>query len=281
MASQSELAQSAMQHALKASWTHEKYLNEIRNNPNYAYKNTEWFKAMTDLNTGKSAGGGTQPPDPVPPSSNTDDAKARIFFAQNPLDAIHAEAPRWMTAVCTADHGYRQFYPPDVIDQLKSYFAGVESWCDCRVPSGYHEGQGTGYDEAVKMAHELLGHPEGQGAWGQCETQMEWDNAYAAGCRRMVGKISNEVCDDTRLAKVASGEVHLSVELYCNCMPWVVPDWRNANNGVGGNCIACYADGTPCYQTSVQWYKDKGWYVPKRDSVYGVGLTPSDWKALA
>jgi len=279
MASQSELATSALNHALKTTWSHEKYLNEIRTNPSYNYKNTEWFKALADLNTAKTASGGGSGGggNPTPPPSNTDDAKARIFLAQNPLEAIQFEAPRWMHAVCTADHGYRQFYGADVIAQLKGYFASVETWCDCRVPSGYHEGVGTGYDEAVKMSNDL----GLSGAWGQCEEQMEWDNAYAAGCRRMVGKISAEVCDDTRLAKVASGEVHLSVELYCNCMPWVVPDWRNANAGVGGNCIACYADATPCNYTSVQWYRSQGYYVPKRDSVYGVGLTSEDWKALA
>jgi hypothetical protein len=274
MASQSELATSALNHALKTSWTWDKYLNEIRTNPSYAYKNTEWYKAGADLNAAKSgaSGGGGNP---TPPPSSVADAQARIFLAQNPLESL--AAPNWMVPVCTADHGYRQFYTVDVVEQLRSHFGHVESWCDCRIASGYVEGQGTGFDEAVKMA-EQYGL---DGCWGQCETQMEWDNAYAAGSRRMVGKISAEVCDETRLAKVASGEVHLSVELYSNCMPWVVPDWRNANNGVGGNCVAVYADATPCYYTPISWYREKGYYVPKRDSVYGVGLTPADWAALA
>jgi len=275
MATQNELMTSALEHAKKTSILADEWCRRIDDQEDYNYKNTEWYKALKDLEAAKNAGGGGGGQPVPPPTSNTDDAKARIFLAQNPLDSL--QAPSWMVPVCTADHGYRSFYPPSVIEQLRAHFGKVESWVDCRVPSGYHEGQGTGYDEALKMATDL----GLDGSWGQCETQMEWDNGYAAGARRMVGKISAEVCDPPRLAKVSSGEVHLAVELYCNCMPWVQPDWRDANNGVGGNCIAVYSDATPCYYTPVQWYKDKGWYVPKRDSIYGVGLTPDDWRALA
>lgn len=248
-----------------------------------AYDKLEKALTITFADHDAEIGGGGQPV--PPPTSDTSDAKARIFLAHevlnkrtgerrrvelDPLAAL--QAPPWMVPVCTADPGYRQFYPPSTIQALRNYFGHVEAWCDCR-PSG-----GTPYSEAVAMTEELgLDAP----AWGQCETQPEFDHAYESGARRLVGKISNEVCDsEVRLPKVASGEVHLSVELYCNCMPWVTPDWRDANAGVGGNCIACYSDATPCNYTPVQWYKDRGWYVPHHDSVYAVGLTSADWAAL-
>lgn len=233
-----------------------------------------------------AAGGGSAPV--PPPTSDLADARARIFLAQEVVnrktgkrELVHLDphsalkAPPWMVPVCTADLGYRQFYPPSTIQALRDYFGHVEAWCDCRVPSGYHEGQGTGYDVALEMC-EQLGL---DGAWGQCESQGEFDNAIAyPECRRMVGNLS--ALNEASLARVRSGEVHLSVELYRNCQPGQMPDWKNCNAGIGGNCIACYSDSTPCYYTPVADYKAAGLYVPKQDSVYGVGLQPSDWSAL-
>jgi len=178
-----------------------------------------------------------------------------------------------MVPVCTADAGYRQWYSADTIRQLRDYFnvqGLVESWCDCRDP--------TAYADAVQMATDF----GLDGAWGQCETTPEWDHAYASGARRMVGNCDPNVLDDARLAKVKSGEVLLSVELYRNVMPWMLPDWRGANAGIGGNCIACYAsEREGAVYKSVASYRAEGLYVPKQDSVYGVGLTTQDWRDLA
>jgi hypothetical protein len=183
-----------------------------------------------------------------------------------------------MVPVCTADLNYRGYYSSDTIQQLKNHFGRVEAWCDCKAASGFQEGVGTGYDVAQQMVKDLgLNGP----AWGECESSTAFDNGYGAGCRRFVGKLSDEVMGGGRLNHVSSGEVHVTVELYANCMPWVQPDWKNANAGVGGNCPAVYEDSTPCYYTPIQWYKDKGYYVPHRDSVYAIQMKPADWAALA
>jgi len=273
MATEAELGQEAVDLAQQTSYSWEQYLARIRSDPSYAYKNTSWFKAGGKLEETKhlSPPPNPDPPDPQPPSS-LDAVQRRMFLANNPLDCL--QAPTYMVPVCTADHTYRYWYTPDVIKALMDRFGMVETWCDCRVPSGFVPEQGTGFDEAVKMSSEL----GLDGAWGQCETQAEFDNGYAAGARRMVGKI--DILNETSRNRVASAEVQLTLELYRNCMPWQLPDWMNCNAGIGGNCIACYADQTPCYYTPVQAYKDAGLYVSRQDSVYGVGMTPADWQAL-
>jgi len=164
MASQQELANSALQHALKTSWTWDKYLARIRDDPSYQYENTEWYAAGDDLEKAKHPGGDTPPPKP-PPGGDLSDAQARIFLAQSPLDCL--AAPSWMVPVCTADLGYRYWYDPNTISQLRAHFGRVEAWCDCRNP--------TPYSEAQKMVTDMgLDGP----AWGQCETSAEFEHGY-------------------------------------------------------------------------------------------------------
>lgn len=222
----------------------------------------------------------SNPKPPEPPSNGNEfhylhEAQARMFLADSPLNCL--TAPQWMVPVVVADHNYRSWYTPDVIQQLYNRFGIVEAWCDCRVPSGFVEGEGTGYDEAIKMTEELgLSSPP----WGQCETSPEFDNAYAGGARRMIGQLSG--LTDTQKTKIATAEVLLAFELYRNKMPWQVPDYGTCGAGVGGNAIGCYesdTEGSTYY--SVAQYKAEGYYVPKRDSVYGVGLKPQDWLDLA
>ena len=266
MASQQELANSALQHALKTSWTWDKYLARIRNDPTYQYENTEWYAAGDDLEKAKKAGGSTPPPKP-PPGGDLSDAQARIFLAQSPLDCL--AAPSWMVPVCTADLGYRYWYDPGTISQLRAHFGRVEAWCDCRNP--------TPYSEAQKMVTDMgLDGP----AWGQCETSAEFQHGYDGGARRFVGQLA-DLTDDQR-HKIGAQGAHLAFELYRNKMPWQVPDYKDVGDGVGGNCIGIYASSTEgATYTPVSDYKGLGYYVPKRDSVYGVGLTPADWAALA
>lgn len=214
------------------------------------------------------------------PADDLSSAQCRMFLAQNPLDCL--AAPTFMVPVCTADLGYRghsgsqDFYTPDVIAQLRARFGRVEAWCDCRIPSGYVRGEGTGYDVAVAMVKDLgLDGP----AWGQCETEPEFDNGYAGGARRMVGQLAGLRPDQS--ARIGTAEVLLAYELYRNVMPWQVPDYGTSGAGVGSHCIGCYAsssEGATYYPVSR--YKAEGYYRPGRDSVYGVGLTAQDWKDL-
>jgi hypothetical protein len=213
-------------------------------------------------------GGGSNPSPGPEPDDQLETVRARIFLAEAPLDSL--KAPAWMTPVCTADHAYRHEYTPDTIDRLGSYFGSVEAWCDCRAE------EGTAYEEALRMVDEL----GLDGAWGQCETQAEFDHAYTSGARRMIGNLS--VLDQTSLDLIAGGQVLLTVELYRNVQPWQQPDWKNCNNGIGGNTIACYESVTEgATYMPVAQYRADGLYVPKADSVYGVGLREQDWKDLA
>jgi hypothetical protein len=267
MATEDELLDDAAANARATRRSWDEFLEQIRTQPGFDYRSTRWYAAGADLEQLKHL---PPSPRPVPPVPLVASAQARIFLAQSPLDSL--AAPSWMVPVCTADAGYRQWYSPEVIAQLRAHFGTVEAWCDCRPP-----GAGTAYSAALAMVEEL----GLDGAWGQCETTAEFDHAYEAGARRMVGSINSQVLDDARLAKVASGEVLISLELYRNLQPALQPDWRNANAGVGGHCIACYGSDTEgAVYTPVTSYRELGYYVPKRDSVYGVGLTAEDWQAL-
>ena len=267
MATEQELLEDAAANARATTITWDDFLERVRTQAGFDYRSTPWYAAGADLEQLKSV---PTRPRPTPPAADVANAQARIFLAHGPLECL--AAPSWMVPVCTADAGYRRWYTPDVIAQLRTHFGTVEAWCDCR-PAG----EGTAYSEALAMVDEF----SLDGAWGQCETTAEFDHAYEGGARRMVGSVNAQVLDDARLAKVASGDVLVSIELYRNLQPSLLPDWRNANAGIGGHCIACYGSDTEgAVYTPVSSYRELGYYVPKRDSVYGVGLTADDWRAL-
>jgi hypothetical protein len=204
-----------------------------------------------------------------PPGTDLSTAQCRIFLAQAPLDSL--AGPAWMVPVCTADPGYRSWYTPDTIARLRSHFGCVEAWCDCRASGG------TPYSAAQQMVTDLkLDGP----AWGQCETAAEFDHGYESGARRMIGQLAGLRPDQAN--RVGTAEVLLAFELYRNVMPWQVPDYGTSGAGVGGNAIACYASSTEgAVYTPVATYRELGYYQPKRDSVYGVGLHAQDWIDLA
>jgi len=196
-----------------------------------------------------------------------------MFLAQAPLDCL--QAPGYMIPVCTADPGYAEWYSYETIKQLRGRFEVVEAWVDCRRPSGYVPGEGCGYDLALEMCAEL----GLDGAWGQCETEPEFDNGYNAGARRMVGQFASLRPDQKN--RIGSAEVLLAFELYRNIWPWQEPDYEGMNAGVGSNCIGVYAsssEGATYYPVSR--YISEGYYTPNQDSVYAVGLQPADWAAL-
>lgn len=272
MANQDELSRSALNHALLTTWSWDKYLAEIRKNPNYNYKATEWYKAGADLEAAKHAS------PPKPPASTLADAQARIFLAGSPEEAM--QAPAFMVPVLSADFGnYRSDEQPrtdeevyaflhQVVAQFRTHFAFIETWADSRNP--------TNYSAAVDVSN-ALGL---DGAWGQCETRGEFDNAENEGARRMVGQLADLTSEQKKL--IGGNGIHLAFELYRNKMPWQTPDYEDCADGVGGNCIGVYASSTEgAVYTPVSDYRSLGYYEPGRDSVYGVGLLPEDWAALA
>jgi len=196
-----------------------------------------------------------------------------MFLAQSPLDCL--QAPTYMIPVCTADLGYREWYTPDTISRLKARFSKVEAWCDCRIPSGYVLDKGTGYDVALEMVR-TMGL---DGAWGQCETEPEFDNGYNAGARRMIGQFASLRPDQS--ARIGNAEVLLAFELYRNIWPWQTLDYAGCEKGVGSTAIGCYessSEGAVYYPVSK--YKAEGLYRSDHDSVYAVGLKTEDWQQL-
>lgn len=264
MASEQEHLSQAAMYAKQTSWVWDKYLREIRENPDYNYKQTPWYRCGQEME--KVARPGSAAPTPIPPPvDNLASVRGRIFLANSPLDCL--AAPSSMVPVCTADLGYRNWYDDATIDRLFNHFGIVEAWCDCHA---------TPYSTAVEMVEELgLDGP----AWGECESAAAFDHGYGAGARRMVGNLS--ALNDSQRAKIGAAEVLVSVELYRNVQPWMSPDWMNLNAGIGGNTIACYeSESEGAVYTSVSTYIEDGLYIPGNDSVYGVGLHDADWAAL-
>jgi hypothetical protein len=274
MASEQEHLNAAAKYAKQTSWNWDKYLARIRSDPSYLYQDTPWYECGQEMEKVARPGSNPTPPNPTPPeptpppSSSLATVQARMFLAQSPLDCL--QAPQYMVPVCTADPGYRYWYTPDVISQLKARFGTVEAWCDCRGNGG------TPYSEAERMVNDLgLDGP----AWGQCETEPEFDHGYTSGARRMIGQLAG-LREDQR-ALITNKTVLLTFELYRNKMPWQVPDYMTCGPGTGGNAIGVYASSTEgAVYTPVEDYKNLGYYVSKRDSVYAVGLQPADWLAL-
>lgn len=257
MATQAELLAAAQAAALKTTISWAEYLRRIDDNEAYEYKRAAWYQAGAQLEALKHL------PPPPPPSAPTplSTAQGRFFLADNPLACI--DYPRWMVPVVTADPGYPQCQDPEVIRQLHDRFGTVEVWCDCMA---------TPYQAALDLMHRL----GLQGAWGQCETQDQFDHAVGAGATRLVGKVDDSVLGDTsskRAQLVAQGKVLVTVELYSPDAP---KDWRNLNAGIGGWCIATYNDADFPQPRQVNDYKANGTYVAHRDSAYcGGGPKPS------
>src|SRR4030095_10615407 len=147
MASEQELLNSAAKHAKATSWNWDKYLARIRNDPSYLYQETEWYECGADMEKVARPGSAPPPNPTTPPTSSLATVQSRMFLANNPEDCL--QAPQYMVPVCTADHGYRYWYTPDLISKLKQRFGTVEAWCDCR------GSEGTPYSEAQKMVSDL------------------------------------------------------------------------------------------------------------------------------
>lgn len=225
--------------------------------------------------TGEVIGTASPPPDQNPPPAVDNSlAQSWLILGQEPMDALNS--PSYYKLAITADLGYRHWYDDAFFTAARG--RTIVPWCDCKVPSGYHEGEGTGPDVAIAFMQQI-----GAPFWmGEFERPDAFNNAMNASARPrvMVGKL--DVLTPTQRAQIANREVLVTIEAYRNCsqnMDPAWPDWMNLNAGIGGNCIACYEEG-PCHRMPVSDYLSRGLFVAHRDSAYGPGMTVADYKAL-
>lgn len=247
--------------AQSASITPEEWCKRIRDGYRgkpYAFKATNYYKALVELRKV----GPTPPPPPPPPNDALAPYRSVLFMGQNPLDAL--QAPSYYKVAFTADPAYDGYATADAAAQLKANGHAVYVWY---VPTEVTK------DHADAVAQRL-------GALfviGQCESSDQFDASIRHGRIAMVGNLS--ALYGSQLNQVAAGKAIVISELYRNCQPDQEPDWKNANNGVAGSCVACYGDGG-CTRMPLSQYVADGMFVPHRDSLYGPGLTSDDYKTL-
>jgi hypothetical protein len=281
MATQQELEASAGKHARKTSWSFDKYLAEIRKNPDYAYKSTEWYKAGADLEKSKSAssGGSSPSPGPTPPAASNlaTMSKRVIFCAQNAEAALGA--PHNMSVALTADPAYAQWATQSLVDQLRGQgrpylFAwGVQT----QLPGG-------GGD--VTALRDRLGL---DGAIGQGETQEEYETAVAFGFGIIVANPNawTEASRADANQRIAAGTLAVIGEDYAN-LGGPPPNAYGAGGvNISSVCIGVY-DGSneqPAtgWNPSVAWYKEN--CSPGMWADIGVyhaaGVNPAEWGLFA
>lgn len=216
----------------------------------------------------------THPVDPVPPhppAFSLAPAQSWLILAEDISDAL--EAPSYYGRAYVADRAYEQ-PSPAMIAHYKSLGVRQAVWCDCRA-------DGTPAEYGREYA-DSLGLP----FIGQGETAAECAAALMVGARIIVGQLAGVSADkhtyDVLCAAILSGHVLWIEELYKNCMPGQLPDWRNLP--VAGSLVAAYRDAQcesqPWADGSVLPYADVGLFVPHRDSVYGAGLSPDAYREL-
>lgn len=260
---EAELLALARSEALKTTTTPDKFLAQVKSKPHFSYQKTHWFKAMQALEQLKHQ--------PAPPSAGPDLSVARnlLVFATVTDDAITyaCHLPSSWKALFTADPAYP--VKDSHINALRASGHGVFAWGDCHSPGLMPEN--------IRRFRDQRGL---DGWYGEGESAGAFTLASATDA---VGVIVNlSALSDAQVVKVAAGQVLVTAELYRNVQPNMQPDWRNANKGVGGNCIAVYASSSEgAVYTPVSKYKADGFYNPATDSAYVEGFLEADWKALA
>ena len=230
---------------------------------------------LTNGGSGAVLGSASAPPPgpgptPPPPADNAL-AQSWCIMGQDPLDALGA--PLYYKIAATADLGYRHWYDETFFTAARAQSRVVVPWCDCRPAP-----DGTPPEVAIQWMHDL-----GAPFWmGQAEWPAEFDAAMSASVkpRVIVGDINHLRPD--QIARVKVREVLFIQEAYRNCSHTLDPgwpSWANANDGIGGNCIATYEEGE-CTHMGLAEYLRLGLYVAHRDSVYGPQMTATEFKAL-
>jgi len=202
-------------------------------------------------------------PTPPPPGVNLEPARNVAFFATVTDDNIQhfCRLPKTWKAAFTADPAYQ--VTDQQIAAVKASGHRAYSWCDCRT---------TLPPEAYYMAS----HRNLSGWYGQAESAAEFDVAAVFRDRPLavVGNLSALRTD--QLLLVSNGTVLFINETYYNVQPNLHPDWKGANNGIGGNCWACYASASEgAVYTPIDQRFNK-----QTDSVYTEGMLPTDWEYL-
>lgn len=252
--------------AFKTSITPSEFVRRCRD-PKFEYESAHWFKLMVAADRLKRL---VQPaPKPPPPPASDaylEPARNLLVFASVTDDAIQqaCRLPARWKFLFTADPAYR--VTDQQIAAVKASGHKAYAWGDCRT--------------TLPVAIRTFQIDRRLEDWyGQAESAQEFDVAYGAGAKVVVGNLS--AITPAQLSLVGQTKMLFANELYLNIHPWERPDWRNANAGVGGNVIACYgstAEGA--VYTPVQTYIDKGLFNSHSDSVYCEGLTAADWDTL-
>jgi hypothetical protein len=184
-----------------------------------------------------------------------------------------ALSSKWLF-IFSADMIFRKFYMGSELIKFALETDRFRAWCDSR-PSP----DGTPPIVALEWLQQLGLHNTEKYFYGQCESPDQFDMAYRAGARKMVGKA--DALTEAQRNKLRNKEVLITNEAYYNVQPGLQPDWVNANEGIGGNCIAVYAsrDEGANYYSLEQHIRD-GKFVNGHDSIYVAGFLPNDWQTL-
>jgi hypothetical protein len=259
-----ELIARAVAEAAKAQWHPKRVFEATRDGYNgkpYAFETTPTYKAAVDLYEATHM---AAPPPPPPPPDNSL-ARSWLILGQDPELALNS--PWYYKLAVTADPAYRQFLTSSFLNSARAQGRTIFSWCDSK-PSG-----GTPPSVAIQVMRDY-----GLDGWmGEGESAAAFDNVLAHNGKVAVVNLSALRPD--QLQAIKERRILVTVELYRNCNGAQQPDWKNVNEGVGGNCIAVYRD-SQCGGMSLQRYLADGMFVGHRDSVYGPQCTADDYRQL-
>jgi hypothetical protein len=200
------------------------------------------------------------PKPPPVPFDPTAPYRSVLFLAGSMLDVL--QAPTSYKAAVTADPTYDQHASADQSAQLRAAGYQVYVWY---VPT----------EVSKQRAEEVANRLSASRIIGQAESTAQYAASKADGLKAVVGNITS--LNGEQLAEVAAAQMIFVNETYYNVQPWLKPDWRNANDGIAGNCLAVYgstSEGAKYTPLVTQPF------VRGRDSVYAVGMQPEDWAVL-
>jgi len=234
----------------------------------YRYMSTHIYKSLKAFEAAVK----TPPaPAPKPPQANLSDIQRCLFLTNDVSKALDTTN---RLLIATADKTYRASYSDLFIREAIAQNR-FRVWCDCH----------STYPPTAFEWLDQLGLPHHY-FYGECESAQAFTVAYEAGSRHMVGNLSVLTYDSSlqphpvtnQLAYVMNGSVHVTNETYYNRDPNYRVDWRNANAGVGGNCMAVYESSSePAHYFSLQDQHAQGKYNPNTDCVYVAGFAQADW----